>query len=116
MTNTNTLAEQVTAQVLAALAPAIAAAVEAAVANVAVQPEAGSAPAVTAPAAESYRVRTDRQKDASHRKIAEVNTRWDMKLVGGTRKVSDLSATERVQYDAEVKACWTKPAGKTVTR
>ena len=69
-----------------------------------------------ADAEKSYKVRTDRQKEASHRKIAEVNARWNMKLAGGSRKVSDLSAAERKQYDAEIKACWTKPAGKTVTR
>lgn len=86
--------------------------------TVAVQPEAGTEAASQAPTApaDTYRVRTDRQKDASHKRIAAVNTRWDMKLVGGSRKVSDLTPTERVQYDAEVKACWTKPAGKTVAK
>lgn len=86
--------------------------------TVAVQPEAATEPASQAPTApaDSYRVRTDRQKVASHKRIADVNVRWNMKLAGGSRKVSDLTPTERAQYDAEVKACWTKPAGKTVTR
>jgi hypothetical protein len=80
----------------------------------------GTEPADQAPTApakdETYRVRTDRQKVASHAKIQAVNVRWDMKLAGGSRKVSDLTKVERTAYDAEIRACWTKPAGKTVTR
>jgi len=80
------------------------------------QPEAAAPAKPAEPATKSYRERTDRQKEASHRKVAEVNARWNMKLAGGSRKVSDLSATDRKKYDAEIRACWTKGAGKTITR
>lgn len=88
---------QVTAQVLAALdldteTPA--------------QPKADASPE------KAYRSKT--AKANAHAAIAKINRAYDLKLAGGSRKVSDLSAKERAAYDAEVKAVWaTAPKTRT---
>lgn len=62
----------------------------------------------------TYQARSKSAKAKVHAEIRKINVRYDMKLAGGSRKVSDLPAAERKAYDAEVAAAW-KAAPRTVT-
>lgn len=67
----------------------------------------GTAPAVeTAPAKPAKGYRSAATKARAHDRIWGINTAYNLKLAGGTRKVSDLDADERACYDAEIKAVW----------
>lgn len=66
----------------------------------------GTEPADQAPAPAGKVYRSAATKARAHDRIWGINTAYNLKLAGGTRKVSDLDADERACYDAEIKAVW----------